>query len=96
MFFSWQVCSCGDSIASYNNVSDTNCNLPCYGNTLYNIEYCGGISYYSVYSTGRNLSKAKLEIKIFVYSFSKNPKTQKVIKLQQVQWQHQQQQQQPH
>ena len=34
-------------------MSDKNCNLPCYGNTLHNIEYCGGLNgYYSVYLTG--------------------------------------------
>ena len=60
------MCSCGNSMASYNNVSDLTCNLPCYGNTLYNIEYCGGLSYYSVYFTGRDLSLAKLKRKIFV------------------------------
>ena len=48
------MCSCGDSIAVYNNVSDTTCNLPCYGNSLYNLEYCGGLGYESVYLTGKN------------------------------------------
>lgn len=47
------MCSCGDSLVSYTNVSDAYCNLPCSGNSLYNLEYCGGLTYYSAFSTGR-------------------------------------------
>ena len=39
----------------YTNVSDANCNMPCYGNTLDYIEFCGGEYYASVFPTGKNI-----------------------------------------
>ena len=58
---SWNKCSCVDSLVSLTNVSDANCNLPCYGNTLYNLELCGGLDFYSVFSTGKSFFLKKIK-----------------------------------
>ncbi len=47
--YSSQHCGCGQNL-NYAKVMDSSCNLGCSGNLYNNFEYCGGISYISVYN----------------------------------------------